>query len=393
MKRLLLPILALGLAVSACDRDSLTGPNEPSFDEDRAGSPALDVLTWNAYVGARVEDLLLLQDPNQIPVEVAKLFAKVQATDFAERAEAIADQIGQTNPHVIGLQEITLFRYQSPGDFLIGNPTPATTPILDYLEILSQALQARGLGYTAAAMSTNFDVELPIAVFDEFGNLIGLDDIRLTDFDVILVRDDVLWENPQNDNFDAELEIQLGPFTIFKPSGWASVDITLKDLPYRFVNTHLEPADIAPGVVDPDLADLQAAQLAELLGVVDGSPYPVVMAGDFNSAADGSTTETYADVLEAGFVDAWLIGPPRGVGYTSNQDSELLNPVSQLFHRIDFVFYRDEFTDGTGHFQGAVMAEVVGEEQGDRTPSGLWASDHAGVSASLIIAPGLGHTN
>lgn len=388
MKRLILPVLVLGLALSGCDRDSLTGPNAPSLDEDRADSPALDVMTWNVYVGARVEDLLLVQDPTQIPLAVAQLFGKVQATNFAERAEAIVDQIERATPHVIALQEITLFRYQSPGDFLIGNPTPATAPILDYLEILSQALQNRGLSYTPAAMSTNFDIELPIVNF----NTGGLDDIRLTDFDVILVRDDVQWQNPQNDNFDAELEIQLGPFTIFKPSGWASVDITLKDLPYRFVNTHLEPADIAPGVVDPDLADLQAAQLAELLDVVDGSPYPLVMVGDFNSDDDGSTTATYGDVIDAGFVDAWLIGPPRGVGYTSNQDPELLNPVSQLFHRIDFVFYRDEFTDGTGHFQGTAMAEVVGEEQGDRTPSGLWASDHAGVNVSLYIAPGLGHT-
>ncbi len=388
MKRLLLPILVLGLALSACDRDSLTGVNEPSFGSDRAGSPALDVMTYNVYVGAAISDLLLLEDPADIPFEAARLFGIVQQTNFPERAQAIVDQIEQIRPHAIALQEISLYRIQSPGDFLIGNPTPATTPVLDFLGILMQALADRGLSYSVAAVSENFDFELPIVNF----NTGGLDDIRLTDFDVILVRDDVSWSNPQDDNFGAALPIELGGQTLFILRGWASVDLILKDLPYRFVNTHLEPADIAPGVVDPDLADLQAAQLAELLGVVDGSPYPVVMVGDFNSAADGSTTETYADVIDAGFVDAWLIGPPRGVGYTSNQASDLLNPVSQLFHRIDFVFYRDEFTDHTGQFQGAVMADVVGEEQGDRTPSGLWPSDHAAVSASLTIAPGLGHT-
>ncbi len=219
----------------------------------------------------------------------------------------------------------------------------------------------------------------------------GLDDIRLTDFDVILVRDDVTWTNPQSANFAAALPIELGGFTLFILRGWASVDITFKDLPYRFVNTHLEPADTAPGVVVPELAALQAAQLAELLGVVGGSPYPVVMVGDFNSAADGSTTVTYRDVVDAGFVDAWLIGPPRGVGYTSNQAFDLLNPASQLFQRIDFVYYRDEFTRTTGQFQGAAKAQVVGEEQGDRTASGLWPSDHGGVGASLSIAPGRGH--
>ncbi len=333
--------------------------------------------------------MLLVEDPNDIPFETARLFGIVQQTNFPERAQAIVDQIERLHPHAIGLQEISLYRIQSPGDFLIGNPTPATTPVLDFLGILMQALADRGLSYSVAAVSENFDFELPIVNF----NTGGLDDIRLTDFDVILVRDDVDWSNPQDANFAAALPVELGGQTLFILRGWASVDLTFKGLPYRFVNTHLEPADIAPGVIVPELAALQAAQLAELLGVVDGSPYPVVMVGDFNSAADGSTTETYADVIDAGFVDAWLIGPPRGVGYTSNQASDLLNPVSQLFHRIDFVFYRDEFTDRTGKFQGAVMADIVGEEQGDRTPSGLWPSDHAAVSASLTIAPGLGHTD
>lgn len=101
-----------------------------------------------------------------------------------------------------------------------------------------------------------------------------------------------------------------------------------------------------------------AAPLAELLAMVDGSPFPVVMVGDFNSDADGSTTPTYQDVRDAGFVDAWLIGPPRGPGYTANQAPDLLTAVSQLFHRIDFVFYRDDSTRRTGEFQGAVHAEI-----------------------------------
>lgn len=194
-------------------------------------------------------------------------------------------------------------------------------------------------------------------------------------------------------HFAAALPIELGGQTIYKPSGWAAVDITYKDLPYRFLNTHLEPADVGPGgAVIPEIAQLQAYQLAELLGIVDRAPYPVIMVGDFNSDDDGSTTATYQDVRDAGFVDAWLIGRPRGRGHTANQAPDLQNPISELFHRIDFIFYRDEFTAATGQFQGSVKAELLGEEQGDRTDSGLWPSDHAGVSAVLTIAPGRGHT-
>jgi len=386
MKQLTLALLALGLALGGCDRDPVTGPTSPDLAVERAGSPALNVVTYNVFWGARVEDLLLVEDPNQIPFEVAALWAAVQATDFEERADAIAAKIAAAKAHVVGLQELAVYRYQSPADFT----TPATDVVLDFLDILIQALDARGLSYTAVSMSPNFDVELPIVDFATG----GLDEIRLTDYDVILVRSDVSRTNPANGNFAAVLPIPVAGQTILKPSGWASVDITFKGLRYRFVNTHLEPADVGPnGEVIPDLAFLQAMQLQELLFIVDQSPYPVIMVGDFNSDDDGSTTATYQTVRDAGFVDAWLIGPPRGAGYNSNQAPDLLNPTSQLFHRIDFVFYRDKFTRETGLFQGSVKAQVIGEEQSDRTPSGLWPSDHAGVWAALTIAPGLGHPN
>jgi endonuclease/exonuclease/phosphatase family metal-dependent hydrolase len=130
------------------------------------------------------------------------------------------------------------------------------------------------------------------------------------------------------------LPVELGGQTLFILRGWASLDITFKGLPYRFVNTHLEPADVGPGgIVIPEIAALQAFQAAELLATVGQSPYPVIMVGDFNSDDDGSTTATYQTVRDAGFVDAWLIGPPRGTGYTSNQAPDLFNATSQLFHR------------------------------------------------------------
>ncbi|MFS4096321.1 hypothetical protein [Streptomyces sp. AF1A] len=35
----------------------------------------------------------------------------------------------------------------------------------------------------------------------------------------------------------------------------------------------------------------------------------------------------------------------------------------------------------------ATVAKVIGDRPGDRTPSGLWPSDHAGVAASLRLGP------
>ena len=386
-RRAFIPIVLLALA--ACSGDALLAPSPEgtrTADATPTPVPRLDVLTWNVYVGARLEDLLQVGDPNQIPFEVANLVGHVIATDFPARAEALADQIAASSPDVVSLQEISVFRTQSPGDFLAGNPVAATDPFLDWLQILAAALTARGLDYAVASQTENFDIELPMVNFATG----GLDDIRLTDYDVILVRNGVGWSDPADGNYAAFLPIEIGGLTVPKPSGWASIDLVVHGQRYRYMNTHLEAADIAPGIVDPNLAALQAAQLAELAGIMDSSPYPVILTGDLNSSADGSSTETYEDLLESGFVDTWLAGRPLGPGYTSNQAADLLNPVSQLFHRIDFVLFRNRATATSGHLTGSARAALLGEDTADRTPSGLWPSDHAGVFVSLSLAPGNG---
>ena len=386
MKRIIAPIIIV-LTLIGCQNDSIIGPQTRANSPDRAGSPALDVMTWNVYVGAHVQDLLLISDPNLIPFEVARLFGDIQATNFAERADAIAAQIAAARPHVVGLNEVSLIRVQSPGDFLAGNPVQATTPVIDFLDILEQALVAHGASYVVAATVSNFDVEAPMVNFTTG----GLDDVRLTDMDVILVRSDIEYSNAQAANFGAILPIAVGGQPLDKPSGWLSVDLTVKGLPYTILDAHLEAADIAPGVVDPTLAGLQAAQASELLGLADASPHPVILMGDLNSAADGSSTTTYQDILDAGFVDAWTVGKPRADGFTSGQDPDLRNPVSKLRHRIDFIFYRDDRTIEGGSFRGSVHIERVGEEQADRTTTGMWPSDHAGVLGALRMAPGVGN--
>jgi endonuclease/exonuclease/phosphatase family metal-dependent hydrolase len=389
MKRLL-TVLTAGLVLMGCERDSLLGPSESNFEKDRAGSPVLNVVTYNVYYGAPIQELMMVP-AEQIPLKAAELWGKVQATNFAERAEAIVDGIQAADAHLVALQEMTLFRSESPSDFDPMNPFPLPPPDaedveLDYVDILMQVLDNRGLSYDVAWVTPTFDIEVPYVNFSTG----GLDDLRLTEMLVILVRGDVDWTNAMGATYYAALPIEIGPQTIYKPSGWASVDITHKGLPYTFINTHLEPADMG-GVLIPELMELQAYQLAELLMIAGSIENPVIMAGDFNSDADGSTTPTYQDVRDAGFLDAWLIGPQRGNGFTANQASDLLNVNSELFHRIDFIFYRDAFTQATGHFQGSVKGQLLGEEQGDRTPSGLWPSDHAGLAAALRIAPGKGH--
>lgn len=363
-----------------------------ALSADRAGSPALDVMTWNVYIGADLTELLELDEPTdvEITLKVTELFGDVLANDFPTRAGAIADQIAALNPQVIGLNEVSSFDFAS---------TPGVE--LDYLAILMAQLAARNLDYVLPveggieARSMNFEVTLPIIVGLGPGGVPITDFVTLTDYDLILLRADIAAtaSSPMNATFAQPLPIPIREgMTIIKPSGWASVDILVKDLPYRVFSTHLEPADTGPcETANPGLLFVHAAQAGELMGIVGASPVPVVLTGDLNSDASGCTTDTYEDLIDMGFVDAWTIGRPRGLGFTSNQDADLLNAASKLFHRIDFVMYRDAFTTAKGKFQGSSHAELVGEDPADKTSTGLWPSDHAGVMAELRIAPGLGH--
>jgi hypothetical protein len=339
------------------------------------------------YVGAYIQ-ALLSAEVSQIPIVAAGLWGDVQATNFPERAAAIAKQIDDANSLVVGLQEVALYRFDPESDYT-GGPLPppdAEIVLLDYLEILTAALEARGLNYTAVASSEGMDIELPMCTDPDV--CFPLADIRLTEYEVVLVRAGVEWENPAAGNFAAALPIQIDEQVLFKPSGWASVDFSYREKQYRFVSTHLEPADVLPnGGVHPDIAMIQAMQLEELMGIVENSPNPVFLVGDFNSDADGSTTPTYQAVVDSGFVDTWSARRRSGAGYTANQAHDLMNETSQLFHRIDFVFFRDEFTHTKGLLGGMVKAMLLGESQADKTESGLWPSDHAGVAVSLRLPP------
>ena len=135
----------------------------------------------------------------------------------------------------------------------------------------------------------------------------------------------------------------------------------------RFITTHLETGSAEP---------IQVFQAQELVAMIAADALPVVLAGDFNSDAYGTTTKTYADILiPGGLADAWS---GDGLGLTGSQTESLLGP-STLNRRIDLVFTRasDDLV--------SLRSIVVGDEEADRTPSGLWPSDHAGVITSLRL--------
>jgi len=327
-------------------------------------------MTRNIYIGGDVDLVMGATDPNQIPLLVAKVFQQVDSTNFPERAMSLAKEIAATQPHVVGLQEVSLIRYQSPGDAVIGGTVPATDTLYNYLGILLRALRANGADYKVAGVIQDTDIELPMIVSQ---NPLAFDDVRLTDFDVILVRHDIRVADVVTQNYQAKLVLPGSGIPVLR--GFVTAKAKIGDHVYRVVNTHLEPAD------NPAILPIQLAQAQELLGFLQNETLPIIMLGDFNSnAPDG---ETYKLVLSAGYTDIWTenLLQHNPDGYTFGHAYHLRNEVANFTRRIDYIFVKNEQPRFGRLKFGLVFAIVVGDEEFNRTESGLWPSDHGGVVA------------
>lgn len=342
----------------------------------RAGSGTVTVVSQNLYVGADIVSLLSAA-PEDVPFAVADLYGQILASDFSARVAAMAAEMAGEAPDLIGLQEVSLFRTQTPGDVLAGNPIAAVETALDFLPIFLDALRAQGLEYRAVSVSPNLDVEVPM--FDP-GSPTLISDIRLTDFDVVLAHLGVRTENPVSANYAVNLSADLAGAPIVFLRGFSAVDATVNGRRIRFINTHLEPADPLPGTFIPDF---QIAQISELLAGHADTRLPTVLVGDFSSDPTGDPSSASRLTRDAGFVDVWKIGRRRGDGVTCCQAPDLANEVSQLDRRVDIIWYRDGFTRRRGRFRGSARARVIGAGQADRTATGLWPADHAGVLATI----------
>ena len=341
----LVACLTLGAGASSATA-ATAGAGEP---------PELEVMTRNLFLGTGFEPLLSANQSTFLQA-LSQLWANVQATDFRQRAVALAAEIDRVRPDVIGLQEAVLWRTQSPSDWT-GGPPNATNVAYDFVEILLEALEARGLRYRSAVLATNSDLEVPVP-------LDGID-VRITDRDAILVRQGVEVVDTGVHPFGAVFSVTVAGVTVTLPRTWQEATIRSAGNAVRVVNTHLEPLDDA----------VKLAQARELVGALAGDDGPVVLLGDFNAPPVGS--QVTDSITAAGFTDAWAAVHPSEPGLTCCHHTSLTDPTPDFDERIDYVFMRGGPT--------AVAAEVVGEEPADRTASGLWPSDHAGVVATLAL--------
>jgi endonuclease/exonuclease/phosphatase family metal-dependent hydrolase len=271
----------------------------------------------------------------------------------------MAREIARHRPDLVALQEAAMLRTGTSG-------TPAVTVRADLLQSLLDALADLGQRYVAVAIVPGLDAQVP--------STLGFD-VRVTLQDAILVRadlqpDELEVSNLQIEQFGVKLVVPtlLGPFA--DPRGWAAIDVKMRGHRFRFVTTHLD--SVVPAI--------RVAQARELLLSAADTSLPVIIAGDSNIDADSSLDPSfpgYQAIINAGFTDAWLSKRGPDPGFTAHQAENLLNPTSLLNHRIDLVLFRGGF--------GVADISLIGNQPADRTSSGLWPSDHAGIAATLWL--------
>ena len=217
------------------------------------------------------------------------------------------------------------------------------------------------------------------------GGIPLLDDVRVTDRDVILARGDVGISNETEMRY-GDFYLAIFVFPVYR--GYAAVDATIGNETFRFVSTHLEvrgPESLFGG-------QAQFKQAQELIDVLEGEELPIILVGDFNSAPDEGSDDTYnritgTDPGEGGFVDLWTRGLHGrwNTGVTCCQDEFLLNSPSELYERVDHVFLRNGLRNMPHGLYGAAVVDIIGDKEKDKTVSGLWPSDHAGVVATMFV--------
>ncbi|MGA8892237.1 MAG: endonuclease/exonuclease/phosphatase family protein [Anaeromyxobacteraceae bacterium] len=382
------------LAASACGNSS----SEPS---------GLVAVSRNLYLGGDIFSIVTAGDATEAAVAVDRVWKSVVATNFPARAELVADELLALRPDVVGLQEVSLWRTGDPivcapdGSGLAVVTAPvASTVQYDYLATLLAALEARGLSYAVAKVTSSIDAEF--CSYDPTGATAPFD-LRYTDRDVILVRAGLATANAAGGLYATQVEFPIPgtPVVVPDPRAWNVVEVQKSGQWYRVFETHLEVQEIATPAGIPSYL-FQLAQAGELVGLHVGPaqaarPMPTVVVGDFNTQAEeppGSALRTTFDFVTGaipfpdmgipqlaplvGLVsplhDAWstVNGPLPGLTWGFSADLATGTPTQ----RIDFAF-----------FLAATPLEMATFGGFDRTPGTppLHSSDHLGIS--LLVQP------
>lgn len=351
-----------------------------------AANGRVDVMTRNLYLGSGLSGATNATSLQGLVNEAGTILRNVDANDFRIRARGLAAEITARKPHLVGLQEVALWR-TAP---CTNNPIPpsATTVRYDYLQLLMDELGSR---YRVVIAQDEFDFEVYV---NEDGNeqtagagcpfgseLNG----RLTMRDVIIARRGVKTRNARGGSFEELLRVNPGGVPIDITRGWTATDARVPGAkPFRFVNTHFEAFDNQASNQTSTgrtvgTGEIRKAQAGEL--VADGGPANgrrVILVGDLNSDVrtpleDGDELAHRLLLLD-GFLERSTYKP-----LSCCLETELLaaggdGRRSDFDHKVDHVMVNRRRIR-------LIRSRVTGLAP----RNGFWNSDHAGVFSALRV--------
>jgi hypothetical protein len=297
----------------------------------------LTVMSRNLYLGASLNGAIEAVDATEFLVAVATIYGTVQFTDFPTRAQEIAADRGEP-ARPVGLQ---------------GGRTDlaAHAPLSLDFQDPSARLPTRASAWSRVIAERE---HRPDSAADQTVPSASCADLPGSRFQPVNDDDAPSAGNPERGAAQQVLLTPVGP-----P---ARSRCLIDGDPYSsFMNTHLETEDFPGGKA-------QARSFA-------GPRKRGAVRNVTSTRADGSTTATYEILTKSWFRDAWDANPDDP-GFTCCENETLTNPASEASSRIDLVL--------THAAVRALDATIVGNEPFEASPP-LWASDHAGVVATLRL--------
>ena len=309
-------------------------------------SANVTVMTRNVFLGADLIPIAVAPPGAQFEKAAGDLLREVDATDPNARMKLIAREIAKAKPHLVGLQEVSIWRTGPKG-----NPAQATTVRYNFLAAIMKELKRRHQSYRVVARKLGFNVEGPT---DQ--NV----DVRLTLGDVVIARKGVKVKRARSGLYASQLTIPtaaLGPVNTSR--SWNALDATVRGVRFHFVNAHLEAYS----------PDVRLDQAKELVAGPLKSSLKTILAGDLNSGPDLAKPEDrppYAAIHDAGF-------RARRLGGNVCCFDDLRSDTGWN-HDVDWIMTKP----GLPFLRGS----LVGRE---KTTSGVHPADHGGIVSTLRV--------
>ena len=359
----------------------------------KRGAPKITVMTRNLFLGADLSPAIQAADIPSAIDGAGTVWNELQSTKFPERAAPLAREIKRSKADLVGLQEVALWRTQTPSDggappiSPVQGAQPATHVEFDFLALLQAQLRKVGAKYRVVVVQNEFGGELPVDAdhSDATGTgplaAFGADfDVSLTMRDVILVRrgTKVKLGKTSKGHFKTRYEPNVGGITIPVDRGWVSVEAKVRGTSgkrgkrpryskFRFIDTHLEAFG------DPKIREAQAKEL--VAGPLD-TRKQVILVGDLNSgiARHNEPEQPGDDLAFRALAD---FGMRDNGAIQSCCYDNLFDPNASFDHTVDHVLTKPGLR--------RIRAYVTGHDPSERTASGLWPSDHGGVVSRLQL--------